>query len=82
MLLEAVRGVRPDLAPDDIELLRAAAGAWSIVHGFATLWLDGNLDPVLTEGSPEEATAAMLQAWGAMLLTTAGGRPGGHGSRG
>jgi hypothetical protein len=27
--------------------LRAAVAAWSLVHGLATLWLDGNLPPSL-----------------------------------
>jgi hypothetical protein len=27
--------------------LRAAVAAWSLVHGLATLWLDGNLPPQL-----------------------------------
>jgi hypothetical protein len=62
----------PDLTPDDPELVRAASGAWSIVHGFATLWLDGNFDPLLTEQPPDVAAAATLQAWAATLFAAAG----------
>jgi AcrR family transcriptional regulator len=68
VLLDAVRAVRTDLAPDDPELMRAAAGAWSIVHGFATLWLDGNLAPEITAHPPAQAAGATLQAWAATLL--------------
>lgn len=33
----------------------AGVAAWSIVHGFATLWLAGNLDAGLADGDPEVA---------------------------
>jgi AcrR family transcriptional regulator len=35
---------RPEPLPDD---LPAAVAAWSLVHGLATLWLNGNLPPQL-----------------------------------
>ena len=33
--------------PGGTDDLRAAVAAWSLVHGLATLWLDGNLPPQL-----------------------------------
>jgi AcrR family transcriptional regulator len=41
---------RPDTAQ-----LAAGAAAWSLVHGLATLWLNGNLPPQLGD-DPEEIT--------------------------
>lgn len=75
VLREAVRRVRTDLAPDDPELLQAATGAWSIVHGFATLWLDGNLAPEITAAPPADAAAAALGQFGATLFAAAGVAP-------
>jgi AcrR family transcriptional regulator len=72
VLVAAVRGIRPDLDPRDPEVMLAATGAWSVVHGFATLWLDGNLDDSITALTPEEATAAPLTAFGATLFAAAG----------
>jgi AcrR family transcriptional regulator len=40
------------------EELRAGIAAWAIVHGIATLWLDGNLPPRLGD-DPEEITRAI-----------------------
>src|SRR5215467_5353629 len=39
----------------DAEQLAAGAAAWSLVHGLATLWLNGNLPPQLGT-DPEEIT--------------------------
>ncbi len=60
-----------DLAERDptIEPATAAVAAWSIVHGFATLWLNGDL--VQTTGSDPEA--AIRAAAGYLF------RPGSHG---
>jgi AcrR family transcriptional regulator len=33
--------------PDSVEALSAAVAAWSLVHGLATLWLNGNLPRAL-----------------------------------
>jgi len=41
--------------PVDRERLAAGVAAWSIVHGLATLWLNGNLPPQLGD-DPEEIT--------------------------
>ena len=38
--------------------ISAGVAAWSLVHGFATLWLNGNLDHVVS-GDPEEAARAV-----------------------
>jgi AcrR family transcriptional regulator len=76
VLLEAVAGVRTDLEPDDPEVLFAATGAWSSVHGFATLWLDGSLADELTAVALDEAAQRMMTAFGATLFTLAGIPPG------
>jgi len=74
-LYTAVLAVCPDLRRDDPELMHAATGAWSIVHGFATLWLAGHLDETITSMSPDQATAAALGAFGATLFAAAGIAP-------
>jgi AcrR family transcriptional regulator len=38
----------------------AGVAAWSLVHGFATLWLNGNLDHVV-HGDPEDAARAVTR---------------------
>jgi AcrR family transcriptional regulator len=38
----------------------AGVAAWSLVHGFATLWLNGNLDHVV-QGEPEDAARAVTR---------------------
>jgi AcrR family transcriptional regulator len=43
------------------EQLRLGVAAWSIVHGFATLWLDGNIPARLGEDPEEIARAVALQ---------------------
>jgi AcrR family transcriptional regulator len=63
ILTDAVRELRTDLQPDDPDVLRAAAGAWSLVHGFATLWLNGNLAEEITSPAPTQAAAAALGAF-------------------
>ena len=42
-------------ASPDAGRLTAGAAAWSLVHGLATLWLNGNLPPQLGN-DPEEIT--------------------------
>ena len=71
VLFDTVAQLRRDLDRQDPELAFAATGAWSIVHGFATLWLDGNLPEELTSRSPREATGAMLSAFGATMFVAA-----------
>lgn len=46
-LAAAIASVR-GLPPHDEGVQFAAAGAWSLVHGFATLWLGGNFDAPIT----------------------------------
>ncbi|MFG2192735.1 TetR-like C-terminal domain-containing protein [Streptomyces sp. NPDC048639] len=44
--------------PDDLdadEAVRTGLGAWSIAHGFATLWLSGNLERAVGDRDPAEA---------------------------
>lgn len=70
-LLEAVRASRPDLDPDAPAHHHAAVGAWSQVHGFATLWLSGNLDAQLAGTAPLEAAEQALRQFVAIHLTPA-----------
>lgn len=67
VLVEAVAALRSDLEPDDPQILLAATGAWSIVHGFATLWLDDNVPEPISDRTPDEAAAAALLAFGETL---------------
>lgn len=75
VLVDAVRELRPDLDGDDPEVRRAAVGAWSIVHGLATLWLDGNLADEITAAPPAEAAAASLGSFTTALLAAVGADP-------
>jgi AcrR family transcriptional regulator len=75
VLMDAVRELRTDLDPHDADVLRAAAGAWSLVHGFATLWLNGNLAEEITSPAPGEAAAAAFAAFATTLLTAVGVKP-------
>jgi AcrR family transcriptional regulator len=54
---------REVVSPDHLTLAQAAdiARIWSMVHGFAMLYLDGRLQDVL-DGLPEGTTAEMLLA--------------------
>lgn len=72
VLADTIRDLRTDLEPDSPEVLLAASGAWSIVHGFATLWLDGDLSEEITARPPGEAAEATLLQFGATLLASAG----------
>jgi AcrR family transcriptional regulator len=67
-LLEAVRQLRPDLAPDAPEHRDAAIGGWAQVHGFATLWLSGNLDAELVGVDPIDAAERALRQFVATHL--------------
>ena len=53
-------GPAAELAGDESGVL-AGIAAWSLVHGFATLWLNGNLDHVV-EGDPEDVARAITRA--------------------
>jgi AcrR family transcriptional regulator len=72
VLVETVAELRTDLEPGSVELLLAATGAWSIVHGFATLWLDGNLPPEVTSQVTNAAAEGALVQFGATLLAALG----------
>ncbi len=72
VLLEAVRDVRSDLEPGSADVLFAATGAWSIVHGFATLWLDSDLAQLVAADSAVEGAEAALTQFGATLFAAAG----------
>lgn len=53
------QGVTPFAAPkSDSSLQQAALAAWSLVHGFATLWCSGNL-PVGPAEDPRETARAV-----------------------
>jgi AcrR family transcriptional regulator len=54
----------------DVDLLELALAAWSVVHGLATLWVDGPLRrlPVLTAGAPIEEVAARIAAFSTRQL--------------
>lgn len=67
VLVDAVRAAHADLDPADPQILLAATGAWSIVHGFATLWLEGNLPEGVMARPLEEAAADALLGFGATL---------------
>lgn len=75
VLLASVAEVRSDLAQGDPELLSAATGAWSIVHGFATLWQDGSLDERIMRPGPRAAAQTALEAFGTTMLRAAGAEP-------
>jgi len=47
-------------ASPDISQLAAGAAAWSLVHGIATLWLNGNFPEQLGR-DPEEATRTIAR---------------------
>ena len=47
-------------ASPDAGQLAAGAAAWSLVHGIATLWLNGNLPPQLGD-DPEEITRILAR---------------------
>ncbi|HXW38404.1 MAG TPA: hypothetical protein VEJ44_01820, partial [Acidimicrobiales bacterium] len=53
--------VERDLGPGREQLaLSTSVAAWSTVHGFATLWLSGNLEPRFGEGASFESLAPHL----------------------
>lgn len=67
VLVDAVRALHPDPKPEDPQILFAATGAWSIVHGFATLWLEGNLPEPIRAMPLGDAAAGALRAFGETL---------------
>ena len=66
VLLEAVEIVTGD---DEERLWSGVVGAWSFVHGFATLWLNGNFYPEVT-GDPIEVFAGAWQTLVEMVRAT------------
>jgi hypothetical protein len=58
---------------DSAEGLSAAIAAWSLVHGLATLWLNGNL-PVALGDDPLAVARAVLAH---LFAAPANARPGG-----
>lgn len=57
VLLSAVAADLPAVAPPD-QVLAGAVAAWSITHGFATLWATGNLAFTGVPDAPTLAAAA------------------------
>lgn len=53
-------GPTTELTGDEASGVLAGIAAWSLVHGFATLWLNGNLDRVV-RGDPEDAARAVTR---------------------
>jgi len=51
-------GPPADLSGDAVTGVDGAVAAWSLVHGFATLWLSGNLERAVP-GDPEDAARAI-----------------------
>jgi hypothetical protein len=58
------RGVkeRPDAAAEPGVVRETGLAAWSIAHGFATLWLSGSLPDL--GASPDEAARVVLRELG------------------
>ena len=50
-------GPPAEMSADATSGVSAAVAAWSLVHGFATLWLNGNLERAVP-GDPEQAARA------------------------
>jgi AcrR family transcriptional regulator len=59
-LAAAVATLPAESAPTGQEAFLAGLSAWSIVHGFATLWLSGALPPDLGD-DPEEAARSVIR---------------------
>ncbi len=59
-LAAAVATLPAQSAPAGREAFLAGLSAWSIVHGFATLWLSGALPPDLGD-DPEDAARAVIR---------------------
>ena len=51
-------GPPTEMSADAESGVSAAVAAWSLVHGFATLWLNGNLERAVP-GDPEHAARAV-----------------------
>lgn len=60
-LLTAVHGGPPPGPPATHHMGSAELGAWSIVHGAVTLWLDGQLQAVDSEAQFLELTDSVLE---------------------
>lgn len=60
------QAVEQGLGPDQTDkLIGTSLAAWSVVHGFASLWQTGNLDPELT-ANPDALAALMVEGMIAM----------------
>jgi hypothetical protein len=62
----------PDAAADPGAVQEVALAAWSMAHGFATLWLSGSLPGL--GAAPDEAARRVLRE----LVDRADGRARGH----
>ena len=64
LLTRAAGGFARDEAPPSLAQVAASVRAWSLVHGYALLLIDGRLDPVLTwlAGTPGTDAAGLLRA--------------------
>lgn len=71
-VVDAVRIVRDDLGPDDPAILSAATGAWALVHGFSTLWLEGDMAQLAPGSRARDAAADTFAALGETLVRALG----------
>jgi hypothetical protein len=62
VLTTAVLEQRPELGHDEERFALAIAAAWAGVHGFAILWIEGNLDPSLTSRPVREVVSGGFAA--------------------
>jgi AcrR family transcriptional regulator len=64
LLTAGVTAAHPSVPDADSPIATAArvARAWTMVHGYAMLLLDGRLDPLLSEHSPPIEASALLDA--------------------
>lgn len=74
VLMGAVATMRNDLPPKDPRIVAAATGAWSAAHGFATLWLEGNLSQLTATENPAAAAADAFTAFGATISQASASR--------
>lgn len=62
VLIDAVKAAAGDEEDEEL-VMSAVVGAWSFVHGFATLWLNGNFYPEVS-GDPVEVAAG---SWSTLI---------------